>query len=249
MGPEVKQSPGAVRDGPPLRPPSYQPSRPANVHRAHARHPYAHHIRRLGAGLRALAADLRMAPDGRVLDYGCAELPYRDLFGPGVEFVGADLPGNRHAAVSLNPDGTLPVPDASFDAVLSTQVLEHVEDPALYLAECFRVLRPGGRMLLSTHGIFVYHPDPVDLWRWTSEGLRRAVEDAGFLVVRFEGIVGLAATGLQLLQDALISRLSPRWVPRLALVMQPIVAFADRFESRRSLGYNAQVFALVAERP
>ena len=55
----------------------------------------------------------------------------------------------------------------SFDAVLSTQVLEHVADPGALPAERFRVLRPGGRLLLSTHGIFVYHPDPDDYWRWT----------------------------------------------------------------------------------
>ncbi len=59
--------------------------------------------------------------------------------------------------------------------MLSTQVLEHVTDPRLYLAECHRVLRPGGPLLLSTHGIMVYHPDPVDYWRWTGAGLQRAV--------------------------------------------------------------------------
>ena len=151
---------------------SYQRTRPDDVHRAHRRHPYAHHIRKLSAGLRLMIGELGVAPDGRVLDYGCAEMPYRSLFPRTIEFVGADLPGNPHASVALNPDGSLPVADASFDAILSTQVLEHVEDPVLYLAECSRVLRPGGRMLLSTHGIFVYHPDPVDLWRWTCEGLR-----------------------------------------------------------------------------
>ena len=57
-------------------------------------------------------------------------------------------------------------------------------------------------MLLSTHGIMVFHPDPVDYWRWTCDGLQRAVREAGFEIVRFEGIVGLAATGLQLFQDA-----------------------------------------------
>jgi SAM-dependent methyltransferase len=196
-----------------------------------------------------MVRDLKVPPGGTVLDYGCAEKPYRGFFADDVRFLGADLAGNPNAEVVLGPDGTIPIADQSVDAILSTQVLEHVGDPALYLGECFRVLRPGGRLLLSTHGIFVYHPDPVDLWRWTSEGLRRAVEDAGFSIVRFEGIIGLAATGLQLLQDAIARRLSPRWVGRLALVMQPIVAFVDRFETPESLGHNAQVFALVAVRP
>jgi SAM-dependent methyltransferase len=230
-------------------PPRYQQIPRGAIRRAHARHPYAHHIRRLPAGLRALAVDLDLEAGGRLLDYGCADVPYRSFFGADIDYVGVDLPGNEQASVLLEPSGTIPLPDGGFDAVLSTQVLEHVQDPRLYLSECLRMLRPGGRLLLSTHGIFPYHPDPVDLWRWTCEGLRREVEEAGFEIIRFEGIIGMAATGVQLLQDAISYRIPRRWVPWLALIMQPIVAFADRFETRQSLAYNAQVFGLVAARP
>ncbi len=216
--------------------------------RAHARHPYAHHIRRLPAALRRLSDELAIPEGGRILDYGCADTPYRSFFRSDVEYVGADLPGNEEATVTIKPDGSLPVADQSFDAVLSTQVLEHVRDPRLYLSECRRVLRPGGRLLLSTHGIFAYHPDPVDLWRWTCSGLRAEVETAGLEVRCFQGIIGLAATGLQLLQDAISYRLRWTWIPWLALVMQPLIAFADRFETSESLDHNAQVFALIAER-
>ena len=104
-------------------------------------------------------------------------------------------------------------------------------------------------MLLSTHGIFIYHPDPGDYWRWTGAGLQRAVEQAGFQVLRFEGIIGLLPTGFQLVQDALYWRL-PRWIrPGFALVMQSLVAFTDRLHSPASRAMNAQVFALVAEKP
>ncbi len=221
----------------------------SGIRRAHPRHPYAHHIRRLTAAIHRLIGELDLSSGGRVLDFGCADTPYRSALPAAVEYVGADLPDNEEATVIIQPDGTLPVADHSFDAVLSTQVLEHVQDPRVYLGECLRVLRPGGRLLLSTHGVFPYHPDPVDLWRWTGEGLRHQVESAGFEVIHFEGMIGMAATGLQLVQDSISYRLSERLVGWLALLVQPIVRFLDRFETPESLSYNAQVFALVARRP
>jgi SAM-dependent methyltransferase len=214
-----------------------------------ARRRLAYIIRALPAGLAELAPGLRVPAEGRVLDYGCADAPYRGFFPPTVEYVGADLPGNPHATVAIQPDGTVPVPGASFDAVLSTQVLEHVLDPAVYLGECFRVLRPGGRILLSTHGIMVYHPDPVDLWRWTGAGLRRSVEAAGFEVERFEGIMGLAATGLQLFQDGVWWRLPRLLRPPFGWAVQGLIAIVDRLQGRAAKRDNALVFALVARKP
>lgn len=202
----------------------------------------------LPAAIEQLAPALGTGPTARVLDYGCADVPYRHLFGPSVEYVAADLPGNPHANAELRPDGSVAAADESFDAVISTQVLEHVSDPALYLSECARVLRPGGRLLLSTHGIMVYHPDPDDFWRWTCAGLQRQVRDAGFEIRQFEGVMGLAATGLQLLQDALYWRLPRPFRAPAALAFQALIRVADRVERPSDRRLNSLVFALVAER-
>jgi SAM-dependent methyltransferase len=229
--------------------PRFHEERRTDLRSAPPWHPLAYIIRALPAGLAELARELRVGPGGRVLDYGCAEVPYRRFFPAEAEYVAADLPGNADAVVEIAPDGTLPVPDGGFDAVISTQVLEHVDDPGLYLSECFRVLRPGGRMLLSTHGIMVYHPDPDDYWRWTCAGLRRAIFEAGFVVVRFEGIMGLGASGLQLFQDAAYGKL-PRFLrPVFAFCVQGLIAVVDRLQGRESRRLNALVFALVAEKP
>jgi SAM-dependent methyltransferase len=223
--------------------------RPSDLHDARPWHRFAYIMRVLPRALERLSADLRVPSGGRVLDYGSATAPYRRFFANDVEFIPADLPGNPDAHVIINPDGTLPVADDSFDAILSTQVLEHVGDPALYLAECFRVLRPGGGLLLSTHGTMVWHPDPVDHWRWTCSGLREIVESAGLRVVHFEGIMGLAATGLQYVQESFYFRLPLPLAHAVAFVMQALIAFVDRFQGRESLDMNALVFALVAEKP
>lgn len=230
-------------------PARFHADRPDDLREGPSWHRLAYIVRTLPAALERLSAQLQVGSGGRVLDFGCAEMPYRHLFGDDVEFIGADLPGNPGATVEIAPDGTVPVPDGSCDAVLSTQVLEHVGDPAVYLSECHRVLRSGGRLLLSTHGIMVYHPDPVDYWRWTCEGLDRIVREAGFEIVHFEGVMGLGATGLQLLHDSIYYRLRWRRLQQLlALVFQRLIAVADRFESAESRRMNALVFALVAEK-
>jgi SAM-dependent methyltransferase len=227
---------------------TFHAERPTDLRRAPRWHRLAHIVRVLPRELEALSRELGLPAGGRVLDYGCAEMPYRDFFPADVEYLGADLPGNPDATIEIGADGTLPVADASFDAVLSTQVLEHVVDPATYLAECHRVLRPGGRLLLSTHGLMVYHPDPVDYWRWTCAGLERIVIEAGFELVRFEGIMGLAATGLQLFQESVYYRLPRLLRAPLALLIQTLIGIADRVQGAESRRLNALVFALVAER-
>lgn len=205
--------------------------------------------RRLPAEIGTAIGTLALGPASQVLDFGCADQPYRGCLPESTHYVGADLPGNPDASVHIRPDGRVPIADGHFDAVLSTQVLEHVAEPATYLAECARVLRPGGKLLLSTHGIMVYHPDPDDFWRWTGAGLQRQVELAGFRVLRRSGVLGLASTGLQLFQDALYWRL-PRWLrlPWTAL-MQPLVALFDRMDTPKSRAMNALVFIIIAEKP
>ena len=227
----------------------FQADRPTDLRRPNRGHRLGYIIEALPAGLEALARDLDVPPQARVLDFGCADQPYRHFFSSTIDYVGADLPGNPQADVEIQPDGTVPVEDGSVDAVLSTQVLEHVEDPATYLAECARVLKPNGRLLLSTHGMMVWHPDPVDLWRWTGEGLQRAVADAGLEVERFEGIMGLTATGLQFVQDGMLGRVPARARPLLIRTAQWLIARVDRAETPEDRRNNALVFALVARKP
>ncbi|MDQ5821326.1 MAG: class I SAM-dependent methyltransferase, partial [Actinomycetota bacterium] len=94
------------------------------------------------------------------------------------EYVGVDVPGNPDADLEGTIE-SIPVADASFDIVLCSQVLEHCSDPAQGVRELRRVVAPGGRVLVSTHGVQVYHPAPDDLWRWTHAGLERLFAENG----------------------------------------------------------------------
>jgi ubiquinone/menaquinone biosynthesis C-methylase UbiE len=127
----------------------------------------------LARWLQAQADDLRDGPPVRILDVGCGVKPYYPFFAAVAdEYVGLDVV-EKPTADLVGRVEDLPVEDGSFDVVLCTQVLEHCDDPAQAVRELHRVTKPGGRVLVSTHGVQVYHPSPVDYWRWTHEGLRR----------------------------------------------------------------------------
>lgn len=134
----------------------------------------------------ALAAAVRDAA-GHWLDFGAGTSPYRELFTDDVKLSTAELGGAEGypADYELAPDGRCPAPDGTFDGVLSTQVLEHVDDADAYLREAFRLIKPGGRLVLSTHGVWEDHGGQ-DLWRWTADGLARQAVRVGFDVDRVE---------------------------------------------------------------
>lgn len=119
-----------------------------------------------------LQAEGEHASRKRVLDVGCGVKPYLPYFSGATSYVGVDVQDNPNADLHGAIEA-LPVDDGSFDVVLATQVLEHVDDPAAAVRELYRVTAPGGRVLASTHGVMVFHPNPVDHWRWTHTGLER----------------------------------------------------------------------------
>jgi SAM-dependent methyltransferase len=138
---------------------------------------------------------------------------------------------------------------------LSTQHLEHVDDPDLVLAELHRVLAPGGTLLLSTHGVWVYHPDPHDLWRWTEEGLRTLFERHGFVVERVhrQGEVVVAAVGLVAAPVAALQRsrhLLVQWASRAVVSALNVLGFVGDAIARRVLPrhYASASYLVVARR-
>ena len=216
-----------------------------DFHRTAWSSPFAVVTRDLRATVEALTAPSRAQPQLTVVDYGCAQTPYRDLFGA-ARYIGADLAGNANADVVLGPEGIVPLPDADADLVLSTQVLEHVEDPAAYLAECWRLLRPGGRLVLTTHGLMYLHRDPTDYWRWTCDGLVKLVETAGFEVAELRGVLGLVGAALQLLQAGVARRIPRPFRPVALAVFQVAIAVAERWTSDEARRQNALVLAVAA---
>lgn len=99
----------------------------------------------------------------RVLDYGCgsgfgaaqiaqsaAHVVAVDVAEDAVAYARDRFAGGNLEFLSIDPTAPLPFDDASFDVVLSFQVLEHVLDTRNYLSEIRRILAPGGQLVLVT---------------------------------------------------------------------------------------------------
>ena len=183
-----------------------------------------------------------------LLDYGCGTKPYSPIFSNFIShYIGADIPGNTHADIELQSDSKLNLSDDTVDIVLSTQVLEHIDSPKDYIDESYRVLRQNGLLILSTHGYWLYHPDPLDLWRWTSSGLKKIIQEGGFEIIYFEGIMGLAATSIQLFQDASISKVPKPIKPLFAYSSQLLISFIDKLYPPMKRDLDACLYVLVAK--
>lgn len=167
---------------------------------------------------------------GRLLDVGCGTKPYRSLFIRVNEYLGLefDTPENRETKLAdLYYDGyTFPVADASVDTVLCNQVLEHVFNPERFLAEIFRVLRPGGVLILTVPFLWPEHEQPYDCLRYTSFGLKDRLEGARFSLERQSKLTREGGALFALMAERINTMLRPTPLPaRLvgrALLIAPI---------------------------
>jgi SAM-dependent methyltransferase len=186
-----------------------------------------------------------------LIDVGCGTMPYKILAEKyGILYFGAEIGNNNNVDIQIDKNNSIVCPDNSFDLVLSSQVLEHVLNYETYLQECFRVLKDDGKLLISTHGYWIYHPDPNDYWRWTNEGLRIVLERNGYIIEQFTGIMGVAATSLQILQDKICANINSSFIRALInfIFQNILIPFADKLTSQDSINSDASIYYVVCKK-
>lgn len=160
---------------------------------------------------------------GRVLDAGAGRLAHRPLVAgsPNVDqYVSIDYEV-AHPALSAAADliSGLPFREGTFDTVICSQVLEHVPDPKVALAELSRVLANDGMLLLSVPHISFVHGAPHDYYRYTQYGVSYLLREAGLVPVSVAPMGGLlsllstpASMGLLLASSVGAFHPTLRWI-------------------------------------
>ncbi|MDX8392424.1 MAG: methyltransferase domain-containing protein [Mariprofundaceae bacterium] len=113
-----------------------------------------------------------LAAGSRVLDAGSGSCPYRDSFSH-CEYKTQDftslndeqLSGGKYGKIDYVCDITsIPVADASFDAILCSEVLEHVPEPIRVVGEFARIIKPGGRIIVTAPLGSGIHQEPYHFY-------------------------------------------------------------------------------------
>jgi len=124
---------------------------------------------------------------GKTLDVGCGTKPYEKFFASS-EYVGLEIETTLNKELKKADffyDGnTFPFGNSEFDSVVCNQVLEHVFNPDDFLSEINRVLKPGGKLLLTVPFVWDEHEQPYDYARYSSFGLKSLIEKNGFTLLR-----------------------------------------------------------------
>lgn len=131
---------------------------------------------------------MRQFVKGRLLDLGCGDLPFQDELKDRVScYHTLDLfPRRSELTYVCDVQDMNIVPGESYDSVVCLEVLEHVPDPFRAAREIYRVMAPGGILILSVPHLSRLHEEPHDYYRYTRYGLNHLLEQAGLQVIHLQ---------------------------------------------------------------
>jgi len=152
-----------------------------------------------------------------IYEFGSMQVPGQEGFAdlrqyfPNMKYIGADMSPGLGVDVVLNLH-SINLPSESVGTVISCDTLEHVEYPRKALSELFRILKPGGILIISSVMLYKIHAAPNDYWRFTPEGFKSLLSEFDSSYVDWNGkeenphtVIGVGIKR-EFLFDKLISR-------------------------------------------
>jgi SAM-dependent methyltransferase len=171
-------------------------------------------------GYKYLFTDVQNAIDqhatGDLLDIGCGNKPYELFFqGKINSYIGCDVVQSDQNKVDIICFATdIPLPDNSKNTVFTTQVIEHVADHKKLLSEAYRILKPGGKIILSGPMCWEHHEVPYDFFRFTRYGFEYLMQETGFKDIYIKANGGKWAMVGQILLNSMRSSMEKKTFPR-----------------------------------
>jgi len=183
---------------------------------------------------------------GRVLDLGSGEQPFAPVVKASTaQYFGIDVTVSDDKKPDVCGDSlSLPFKDCAFDAILCTQVLEHVRGPFVLFQEVVRVLKDNGFLIMTAPQAWPLHEEPYDFFRYTKYGLAELAESNGLKVIKLEerggGIAAIGQLTAAVLYDTLGNRRITRVPMKIALApMLSLCRVLDKifYYPKFTLGY------------
>jgi SAM-dependent methyltransferase len=208
----------------------------------------------------------QLSAGSKVLDVGAGSCPYRKFF-THCEYKTQDFGSLSGEQLSLGQYGqidylcdaaAIPVQDSTFDAVLCTEVLEHLSDPQVAIKEFTRILKPGGKLLLTAPLGSGIHQEPYHFYGgFTSFWYEKYLPKFGFKIIKIEQNHGsfrfFAQESIRFIRETRPAKLPMSlamqflwllsWLvllPILALFVPLWCAYLDRFDQQKrfTVGYH-----------
>lgn len=125
----------------------------------------------------------------KILDVGCGRRSYEKFIDKSNNYIGLEVDLENKETNKLADEFyngiDLPYENDHFDILLCMQVLEHAIDSEKLISEFYRVLKPEGIVYITVPFIWGEHEIPYDFRRYTSFGIKKSLEDAGFKITTF----------------------------------------------------------------
>lgn len=127
-----------------------------------------------------------IAVNSVVVDVGCGTKPYAVFVDESVKYIGVDVDSANEQVDIVSSAYSIALDSGYADYVVSFQVLEHLEEPALMLKEAYRLLKPGGEICLTFPMSEHLHEEPYDYFRYTEYGISHLLKAAGFININIK---------------------------------------------------------------
>jgi SAM-dependent methyltransferase len=200
---------------------------------------------------------LKLHASGRLLDLGCGKAPLYGLYKDHVtDVMCVDWGNSLHQTTHLDQEADLTqpinLPDQAFDTIILSDVLEHIPVPLDLCREIFRLLAPGGKLIMNVPFYYPLHEAPHDFYRYTEFALRRFMASSSMQILYLEPIGG----AVEILSDIISKNLLrlPVGGAAAAAGLQAAAWWFSRTQlgaklSKKSSSQFPLGYFMVAERP